>query len=79
MNKLPLFPVTMVGSWPRSTEVLQAQRRRQSGRISAAEFDRAADTAVLEALACQEAAGVDLVTDGEQRRDNFYSFVAEKL
>ncbi len=27
----------------------------------------------------QEKAGVDLVTDGEQRRDNFYSFVAEKL
>ena len=79
MNKLPLFPVTMVGSWPRSTEVLQAQRRRQSGRISAAEFDGVADNAVLEALACQEAAGVDLVTDGEQRRDNFYSFVAEKL
>ena len=27
----------------------------------------------------QEEAGVDIVTDGEQRRDNFYSFVAEKL
>lgn len=38
-----------------------------------------ADAAVLEALRCQEEAGVDVVTDGEQRRDNFYSFVAEKL
>ncbi len=47
--------------------------------MSAAEFDAVADAAVLEALRCQEAAGVDLVTDGEQRRDNFYSFVAEKL
>ena len=27
----------------------------------------------------QEEAGVDIVTDGEQRRDNFFSFVAEKL
>ena len=34
---------------------------------------------MLETLRLQEEAGVDLVTDGEQRRDNFYSFVAEKL
>jgi len=38
-----------------------------------------ADEAVLAVLAAQERAGVDLVTDGEQRRDNFYSFVATKL
>jgi 5-methyltetrahydropteroyltriglutamate--homocysteine methyltransferase len=37
------------------------------------------DEAVLAVLSAQEDAGVDLVTDGEQRRDNFYSFVAEKL
>jgi 5-methyltetrahydropteroyltriglutamate--homocysteine methyltransferase len=37
------------------------------------------DAAVVEALRAQEAAGVDLVTDGEQRRENFYAFVAEKL
>ena len=38
-----------------------------------------ADRAVLEALRYQEEAGVDLVTDGEQRRDNFYSFVVDKI
>ncbi|MGA2876404.1 MAG: cobalamin-independent methionine synthase II family protein, partial [Nitrososphaerales archaeon] len=42
-------------------------------------FERLADAAVLESLLAQEKAGVDVVTDGEQRRDNFYSFVAEKL
>jgi len=42
-------------------------------------FERQADVAVLEVLHLQEDAGVDIVTDGEQRRDNFYSFVAEKL
>jgi 5-methyltetrahydropteroyltriglutamate--homocysteine methyltransferase len=35
--------------------------------------------AALEVVRLQEKAGVDIVTDGEQRRDNFYSFVAEKL
>jgi 5-methyltetrahydropteroyltriglutamate--homocysteine methyltransferase len=34
---------------------------------------------VREAVRLQEGAGCDLVTDGELRRDNFYSFVARKL
>ena len=38
-----------------------------------------ADRAVIECLNAQEEAGVDIPTDGEQRRDNFYSFVVEKL
>ena len=79
MKALPLFPVTTVGSWPRPAELLRALRNRQQGRLSAEQFHRIADDAVLDALRRQESAGVDLVTDGEQRRDNFYSFVAEKL
>ncbi len=79
MKNLPLFPVTTVGSWPRSSELLRAQRQKQRGAISAEDFERVADDAVLEVLRQQEDAGVDIVTDGEQRRDNFYSFVAEKL
>ena len=79
MKELPLFPVTTVGSWPRPTTLLRAQRQKQRGQLSRAEFERLADTAVQEVLRRQEAANVDLVTDGEQRRDNFYSFVTEKL
>ncbi|OFW40395.1 MAG: vitamin-B12 independent methionine synthase [Acidobacteria bacterium RIFCSPLOWO2_12_FULL_60_22] len=74
-----MFPVTTVGSWPRPPELLRALRGKQQGRLSAEEFNRIADAGVLEALRCQESAGLDVVTDGEQRRDNFYSFVAEKL
>src|SRR6516225_5224309 len=74
-----LFPVTVVGSWTRPEWLVQALRRRQAGEISAAEFDRIADEAVLAAIKYQEDAGVDIVADGEMRRDNFYSFVVEKL
>ena len=42
-------------------------------------FEKIANNAVLAVLGKQEKAGVDIVTDGEQRRDNFYFFVAEKL
>lgn len=76
---LPLFPVTTVGSWPRSPTLLRALRERQRGRLAPQVFDHIADVAVLDALHAQEAAGVDLVSDGEQRRDSFFSFVAEKL
>jgi 5-methyltetrahydropteroyltriglutamate--homocysteine methyltransferase len=79
MKALPLFPVTGVGSWPRPRQLLRAQRLRRAGEISDEAFDRVADEAVLRVLELQTEAGVDILTDGEQRRDNFYSFVAGKL
>jgi 5-methyltetrahydropteroyltriglutamate--homocysteine methyltransferase len=79
MAQTKLFPVTVVGSWARPTWLVQALRRRQAGEISKEEFNRIADDAVLAAVKYQEDAGVDIVSDGEVRRDNFYSFVVEKL
>jgi 5-methyltetrahydropteroyltriglutamate--homocysteine methyltransferase len=76
---LPLFPVTTVGSWPRPPAVAEAMRAYRHRRIDRAERDRVIDAAVIELLRLQEALGCDIVTDGELRRDNFYSFVADKL
>jgi len=76
---LPLFPVTTVGSWPRPPAVAAALRDVRRGRISRADFERQADAAIVELLRVQHALGCDLITDGELRRDNFYSFVATKL
>jgi 5-methyltetrahydropteroyltriglutamate--homocysteine methyltransferase len=74
-----LFPVTQVGSWPRSRSLLQALRDQRLGRMPRVAFDRLADEEVRRCVRLQEEAGVDIVVDGEQRRDNFYSFVTEKL
>jgi 5-methyltetrahydropteroyltriglutamate--homocysteine methyltransferase len=74
-----MFDVTQVGSWPRSRDLLRALRDKQRGRISSLEFERVADEAVRRCVALQVDAGVDVVVDGEQRRDNFYSFVTDKL
>jgi len=79
MSLEKLFPVTVVGSWTRPEWLVQALRRRQAGEISADDFNRIADDAVLTAIKYQEDAGVDIVSDGEMRRDNFYSFVVDKL
>jgi len=74
-----LFPVTTVGSWPRPPAVLEAQREARAGRIARSRFDAVADTAIAEFIRLQEDIGIDVVTDGELRRDNFYSFVVDKL
>jgi len=75
----PPFPLHCVGRWARPARLPAAVLPRQARTLSFAEFQEVADRAVLEALRYQEEAGIDIVTDGEQRRDNFYSFVVEKL
>ncbi len=74
-----MFTVTHVGSWPRSRTALAALRDRRLGRLSRAETDRVLDGEVERCVRLQEEAGVELVTDGEIRRDSFYSFVTERL
>lgn len=76
---MSLYPVTVVGSWPRPPWLIDALRKRQDGQISFEQFNSIADDAVLSAIRYQEDAGLDIISDGEQRRDNFYSFVVEKL
>ena len=79
MANTPLFPVTVVGSWPRSADLIRALRRKEAGEITLAEFNKVADGEVLSCIRAQEEAGVDIISDGEQRRDNFYSFAVDKL
>ena len=74
-----MFTVTQVGSWPRSSVLLRVLRDKQKGRMTRAEFDRTADDEIRRCVQLQVEAGVDIVVDGEQRRDNFYSFVTDKL
>src|SRR5262249_31969728 len=67
---LPLFPVTTVGSWPRPPALLASLRALRAGESTRARHDRVVEDAVREVVAAQQRAGVDLVTDGEQGRDN---------
>jgi 5-methyltetrahydropteroyltriglutamate--homocysteine methyltransferase len=63
----------VVGSLLRPQELLRAQADLAAERISTAEFKRIEDRAVDAAVALQEAAGLDVVTDGEMRRLSFQS------
>ena len=68
-----------IGSWPRPRWMQKALHEHMEGRLDDAEFDATADDAVRLALDAQLRAGVDVVTDGEQRRDNYASFVGGRL
>ena len=64
-----------IGSWPRPRWMLQAMHDHMESRLDAVAFQATADDAVRLSVAAQLRAGVDVVTDGEQRRDSYASFV----
>lgn len=68
-----------IGSWPRPRWMLRAIHDHLEGRLPEAEFQATADDAVRLAVDAQLRAGVDVVTDGEQRRDSYASFVGARL
>jgi 5-methyltetrahydropteroyltriglutamate--homocysteine methyltransferase len=69
----------VVGSLLRPTYLLDAQERRAAGALTDAEFKTVEDRAVTEVVALQEAAGLDVVTDGEVRRYAFYGHLVDAL
>jgi 5-methyltetrahydropteroyltriglutamate--homocysteine methyltransferase len=77
----PIAPLSVmgIGSWPRPRWLLQAIHAHLEGKLDDDEFETTARDAVRLAVDAQVRAGVDVVTDGEQRRDNYASFVGGLL
>ena len=68
-----------VGSLLRPQYLKDAGKQLERGDLSPAEFKRIEDRAVDESVALQEAAGLDVVTDGEQRRYAFFGHLVDAL
>ena len=64
-----------IGSWPRPRWMVQAIHEHMEGRLDEAAFQATANDAVQLSVSAQLRAGVDVVSDGEQRRDSYASFV----
>lgn len=74
--KKSIIRADVIGSMLRPKFLLNAQRLLAKKKITPAEFIIAEDKAVKEAVAIQERAGLDVVTDGEMRRPVFcHNFV----
>ena len=73
------FHSEVVGSLLRPPYLVEARKQFESGQMSAADFKAVEDRAVNEAIALQEAAGIDVITDGEMRRYAFYGHLIDAL
>jgi 5-methyltetrahydropteroyltriglutamate--homocysteine methyltransferase len=69
----------VVGSLLRPRYLLEARERLERGALSHTAFKEIEDRAVTEAVALQEDAGLDVITDGEMRRYAFFGHLADAL
>jgi 5-methyltetrahydropteroyltriglutamate--homocysteine methyltransferase len=89
MTALPLFPTTLVGSYPQPDWLIDRARLagRFPPRVRARELwfprpdalEEAQDDATVLAIRAQEAAGLDVLTDGEARRESYSNHFATAL
>ena len=74
---MPAWRSDVVGSLLRPDYLKDARGRRERGDMTAVEFKRIEDRAVDEAIALQEACGLDVLTDGEMRRYAFFGHLVD--
>jgi 5-methyltetrahydropteroyltriglutamate--homocysteine methyltransferase len=71
---------THVGSLARPPELLDLMRAAAQGRpVDPAGLAEAERRAVAEVVARQRAAGLDMISDGEQTKTGFYAYVGQRL
>jgi 5-methyltetrahydropteroyltriglutamate--homocysteine methyltransferase len=85
----PLLPTTVIGSYPQPDWLVDRERLRGSlpprvrardlWRVPEPYLEQAQDDATALAIADQERAGVDIVTDGEIRRESYSNRFATAL
>ena len=84
-----MITTTVVGSYPQhdllvdrdafKTNAVPRIRRPEVWRVAPSQLDEAQDDAVRLAVADMERAGVDVVSDGEQRRESYFNRFATAL
>lgn len=74
--QLPPFATTGIGSLPRPSWLAESQHTRVAFTTRAEHHREACDDATVLALRLQEHVGLDVVTDGEQRREGFIFHIA---
>ena len=84
-----LFPTSLVGSYPQPEWLIDRAklagrfpprvRARELWRIAPEYLDQAQDDATVLAIRAQEKAGLDIITDGEMRRESYSNRFATAL
>ena len=86
---LPLLPTSLVGSYPQPEWLIDRAklagrfpprvRAKELWRVAPEYLDEAQDDATLLAIRDQELAGIDIITDGEMRRESYSNRFATAL
>jgi 5-methyltetrahydropteroyltriglutamate--homocysteine methyltransferase len=84
-----LFPTSLVGSYPQPDWLIDRARlagrlpprvrARELWRVAPENLDEAQDDATVVAIKAQEEAGLDIITDGEIRRESYSNHFATAL
>ncbi len=74
-----MYRSDVVGSLLRPAYLKEARDRHEKGGLTEAEFKRIEDQAVDEAVALQERAGIEVITDGDMRRYAFYGHFVDSI
>ena len=89
-RSLPLLPTTVVGSYPQPNWLVDREKLRGRGvpprvrmrevwRIPEPYLEEAQDDATVLAIRDMERAGIDIVTDGEMRRESYSNHFSNAL
>ena len=86
---LPLLPTTLVGSYSQPDWLIDREklgkrfpprvRARELWRVAPEWLEQAQDDATILAIRDQERAGLDIITDGEMRRESYSNRFATAL
>ena len=73
------YRAEVVGSMLRPTYLVEAREQLEAGQLTPKEFKAIEDCAVDEAIALQENASIDVITDGELRRYAFFGHLVDSV
>ncbi len=75
----PPFRADQIGSLLRPPALLDLRRRAAAGEVSQADRVAAEDAAIKAAVEMQERVGLNVISDGEFRRNSYHSYFFSKL
>ena len=79
MQPLPFLPTTVIGSYSFPVWLEKVREMGKQRALTPEQIEEAHDNAVKSAIKDQEATGVDIITDGELRRETMVNFFSMRI
>ncbi|GII53766.1 5-methyltetrahydropteroyltriglutamate--homocysteine methyltransferase [Planotetraspora thailandica] len=77
--RLPVLPVTTIGSFPQTGELREARAALTAGDLDEAAYDELVRAEIARVVALQERLGLDVLVHGEPERNDMVQYFAEHL